>query len=216
MSTTGNLTVFHIPDHGETPTSLAWGPDGDLWLTVQTAAEHLGEEIVRVPTSAMTPVSSATPAVVSGSATPTSSTAGACQPVTASSHPEGTEASERPVEMSIARIRGELARALDRLNLGRLLRRRTMAVTFHAPSAGVLSLSLLATSRGGHRAHRHSIVIARGSHVFAAAGSARVVVRLTPAGRRLPRSRRRIAITASARFGARAAAAISVTRVLRR
>ena len=72
------------------------------------------------------------------------------------------------------------AKALRRLGIRKLLRRKRTKLAFEADGPGTLALRLT-----GSRTASRAILIARGTHRFAAAGKAPVVLKLTRAGGRL-------------------------------
>jgi hypothetical protein len=79
-----------------------------------------------------------------------------------------------------------------------LLRHGGFTFTWDAPSAGRLSITW--TQVSASRGHRRTIVVAKGTRYFGSAGRVRVTVSLTPAGRRLLRSARRVKVDVRAIF----------------
>jgi hypothetical protein len=92
-----------------------------------------------------------------------------------------------------------------------LLRHGGFTFAWNAPGAGRLSITW--TQPGTARGHRRAIVVAKVTRDLGAPGPVRITVRLTPAGRRLLRSARRVRLDVRATFtprrGARTTAAAS-------
>jgi hypothetical protein len=91
----------------------------------------------------------------------------------------------------------------------RVLKAGGYTFAFHAPSAGRLTIRWY--ERKGHR----QVLIASASHSFHAAGSAKVKVRLTGAGRRLLRHGKRVRLTARASFTPAGGPATTRTRTFK-
>ena len=101
----------------------------------------------------------------------------------------------------------DVTRRLARLRIRGLLRKRRLAVAFAAPAAGTLTIS--ATTA------RRATVLAAGRRAYAAAGKAKVTIKLTPKGRKRLRKARRLSVSIKAGFTPTGAKAISTSRKVR-
>ena len=102
-------------------------------------------------------------------------------------------------------------RALARLKISGVLRKRTISITFHAPAAGTLAARLTTTGTSALRA----TVLAAGRRVYTAAGNAKLTIKLTAQGRKRLRRARRVKATLKVSFTPGGARAISTTRQVR-
>jgi hypothetical protein len=94
----------------------------------------------------------------------------------------GTAVHGATVSLSGVAKRG--ARALTRLKIRKLLRKGGFTLTFTAPGPGVMTAKLTAAGR--------KAALARGRHVYKAAGKAKLKAKLTKAGRKRLRKARRL------------------------
>jgi hypothetical protein len=91
---------------------------------------------------------------------------------------------------------GGETKALKKLKIRGLLRKKQVKVSFTAPTAGTLALSLSASGA----AAKKPVVIARGKQVFAAAGKRAVTLKLTSKGKRVLKHARKLKATLTASF----------------
>jgi hypothetical protein len=118
------------------------------------------------------------------------------------------------VQFDVAAVRSSLsgtatraARALTRLKIRKLLRKRGFTLRFTAPGPGVLTAKLTAAGR--------KTVLARGRLVYKAAGTATLKVKLTGAGRKRLRKARRLKATLKLGFTPAGGTAITTTSKVR-
>lgn len=110
-----------------------------------------------------------------------------------------------------AQVRAALA-TLRKLGLARLLT-RGYTRQFAADQAGVAIEDILGASRGARPSAAKPVVLARGTSRFTAAGTKRIAVKLTKAGKRALRRRRSMKLTVRIRFRpASGATALAVSR----
>ena len=102
------------------------------------------------------------------------------------------------------------AKALRRLGIRKLLRRKRTKLAFEADGPGTLALRLT-----GSRTASRAILIARGTHRFAAAGKAPVVLKLTRAGGRLLRRAAGVRASLRATFTPSTGSPTAVSRRIR-
>jgi hypothetical protein len=84
-----------------------------------------------------------------------------------------------PAETALAQGLSKLVATLAKLAQSRL------SIPFHASGPGVLTISVYATPPGGRLARMSrakAILVAVGRHSFARAGTAKIKIKLTPAG----------------------------------
>jgi hypothetical protein len=104
-----------------------------------------------------------------------------------------------------------IKRGLTRLKIRRLLRKGRLTVAFATPAPGALAARLTATGR-------HATVLAGGRRAYAAAGRAKLTIKLTTRGRKRLRSARRVTAALKLTFtpsGATPISTISRVRIKR-
>jgi virginiamycin B lyase len=131
-------------------------------------------------------------------------TAPASVPVTV----RGLGLSSVVLRADLARDMRSVARALRRLGIRRIQRRRAIAHRFTPLTAGRIAVTWAAQAQ---RTKGRSIVIARGSATARAAGPLTVAVKLTRSGRKLIRRSRRLHMVLRAAFRPQAGRAVSAT-----
>jgi hypothetical protein len=120
-----------------------------------------------------------------------------------------------PAETALAQGLSKLVATLAKLTQSRL------SIPFHASGLGVLTISLYAAPPGGRLARMSrakAILVAVGRHSFARAVTAKIKIKLTPAGGALLKHYKRLMLTAKGIFrpGGKTAVAHTETFVLRR
>jgi hypothetical protein len=118
-------------------------------------------------------------------------------------------------------LRGAISRALARSGahpkIDALLEHGRLAETFTAPESGVLVIQWWWVPPGAHlakKSRRNPVLVAQGSAVFSAAGTSKIDVSLTSAGRRLLAAAKNLKLTARVQFTPTAHAPISATTKL--
>jgi hypothetical protein len=138
----------------------------------------------------------------------------------AASHEREEEAIARKrVEAeTLAALRGAISRALApsgaHPKIDALLEHGRLAETFTAPESGVLVIQWWWVPPGAHlakRSRRNPVLVAQGSAVFSSAGTSKIDVSLTSAGRRLLAAAKNLKLTARVQFTPTAHAPISAT-----
>jgi hypothetical protein len=135
---------------------------------------------------------------------PTATVPGITQPPTSS----GTTVHSPAISLSAVVKRS--ARALARLKIRKLLRKGGFTLRFTAPVPGVMTARLTAAGR--------KTALARGRHVYKAAGTAKLELKLTKAGRKRLRKARRLKVSLTLSFtpaGGKAITAIGTLRLKR-
>ncbi len=119
-----------------------------------------------------------------------------------------------------AQIRGlmreQLEQSVKRAKIGELLRHGGYPIAFLAPASGRLKVSWYLMRTGAQRARRHhkATLIATGRLSFSMAGTGKLEIVLTVAGKRLLRHATRLELTAQATFTPRGQKAVIATRKL--
>jgi hypothetical protein len=99
-------------------------------------------------------------------------------------------------------------KALKKLKIGGLLKKRQVKVSFTAPSPGTLTLKLTTSAA----AAKKSTALATGRAAFATAGKKTVVLKLSSKGKKVLRHKRRLKGTLTATFKPSGGAAVSAKR----
>ena len=135
---------------------------------------------------------------------PTATVPGA--PVTARP-PTGSATAVQGATISLSGVAKRAARALSRVRIRTLLRKGGFTLRFTAPGPGVTTATLTAAGR--------KTALARGRHVYKAAGRATLTVKLTKAGRKRLRMARRLNVALTLSFTPAGGKAITATSKVR-
>lgn len=114
-----------------------------------------------------------------------------------------------PAETALAQSLSEIV-----AKLATLAQNSGLGLAFHASGPGVLSIVLYDASPGGRLARMSRgkpFLVGVGRHAFAGAGTARIKIKLTPAGRTLLKHAKRLTLTARGTFKSHGEAAIETT-----
>jgi hypothetical protein len=124
------------------------------------------------------------------------------------------EATAQKLEAETLAVLRALTPSGARAKIGALLKHGGLTETFTAPEPGVLVIQWWRVQPGAHLAKgskRTPVLVAQGSAVFSVAGTGKIRVSLTGAGRRLLASAKELKLTASVQFTPTAHPPISAT-----
>ncbi len=197
------------PQSGSTSTYALTAADVGRRIYCEVQASNEGGTAVArtLPLAAIeapSPAATTTPApVTAGEATPVAST--------------GVLGSTTPT-VSRARIAALLKQALAPLGraarIAPLTRVGSFTIAFAAPEAGTVRIYWYRAATGPRGITAKPLLIASGHVRFSRAGTGRILVRLTPAGRRALRDKTHFTVTAKGSFTPLGGAAVTVSRAL--
>ena len=195
---------FQNPTWSQDGHTLAWQEGDGIWSisipNISTCDSTSGQPALIIPGAAEPDFG---PAAVNPGARP------ACgNPGNPAACPTPTPPCCSPASLKLGGLLGAEAKALKKLKIGGLLRKRKVKVSYTAPAAGTLALKLTTTGA----AARKATVLAAGRAVFAAAGKKAVVLKLSSKGAKVLRHKRKLKGTLSATFTPNGGAAISAKR----
>ena len=110
-----------------------------------------------------------------------------------------------------ASLKQQLVPAGKAVTIGSLLKHGGLSMSVKALEAGMLSVQWYEVSKGAKAAKAKPVLVAAGKLSFAAAGTGKLALRLTEAGRRLLKRSKRVMLSAKGVFVASGGAATSVT-----
>jgi hypothetical protein len=126
-------------------------------------------------------------------------------------------ASQTVVRLSAAQLRallrGEIVPPAKSAGIASLKKRGVLSLSFHAPEGGGAVVSWYELALGARlSAKPKPLLVARGALSFSGASTRRLAMHLTPAGVRLLKRSRRLALTAKGSFAPRGGAVVTATR----
>jgi hypothetical protein len=205
---TGPTGKFADPTWSSDGRLLVWQEDDGIWVRSIPATlgdcGGYGAPALRIP-GAKTPDLS--PAAINPGARPPCGNPGnptACGDGCTTCTPPAD------VKKKLTALLAAEAKALRRLGIRKLLRRKRTKLAFEADGPGTLALRLT-----GSRTASRAILIARGTHRFPAAGKAPVVLKLTRAGGRLLRRAAGVRASLRAMFTPSTGSPTAVSRRIR-
>jgi hypothetical protein len=171
-------------------------------------------------TPALPPIEQARTVPGTGPAVGPSAGAGPTQAVAVSAPPSGagvlgSSAQSISVSQIAALLKKALAPSGKLAKIASLLRSGSTTVTFAAPQAGSASISwFLAGARASSARGQAAkpLLVAAGHKAFAKAGSGRIAIVLTSAGKRALRGRKHVTLTAKGTFTRAGASAVTVAK----
>jgi hypothetical protein len=207
-SATREVLQSSPPQSGSTSTYALTAADVGRRIYCEVQASNEGGTAVArtlplAPIEAPSPATTTTPASQAKVAetTPVASVLGSTTPV-----------------ISRARIAALLKKALApagaAARIARLTRAGSFTVAFAAPQAGTARIYWYRSATGTRGITATPLLIASGHLRFSRAGTGRIVVRLTPAGRRALRDKTHFAVNAKGSFTPLDGAAVTVTKAL--
>jgi WD40-like Beta Propeller Repeat len=199
---TGPTGKFLGPTWSQDGQTLAWQEDDGIWsdaltdLSTCAGTPHLVVAGATEPDFGPAPVN---PGARPACGNPGNPAACAPPPCTTCTPPPCTSCGGSTLATKLRSFLAAEARALGKLRIRGLLKKRKVKVAFAAPSAGTLTLGA---------------GVVGGRLTFAAAGRKTAVLKLTSKGAKRLRHARRIRLTLTARFAPRGGTAVSATRKL--
>ena len=201
---------FLNPAWSQDGQTLAWQEGDGIWTAHDHHAERLRRNPARRAEDRRRQRARLRPAAINPGSRPPCGNPGApaaCQPVACGLRPCQPGSIPPPFACAHGSPRTSRA-ALARLKIGGLLRKGRLTVEFTAPTAGALVARLTAERSSARRA---SVLASRPAD-YAAAGKAKLTIKLTRQGRKRLRTARRLRTTLNASFTPTGAPATSVKR----
>ena len=197
----GPTGKFQNPTWSQDGHTLAWSEGDGIWSdSFPTPTDCTGQPHLIVPGAAEPDFG---PAAVSPGPRP-----GCGNPGNPAACPQPAPICCSPASFKLAGLLSAEVKALKKLRIGGLLRKRQVKVSYTAPGPGTLALKLTTTGA----AAKKSIVLATGRAVFAAAGKKAVVLKLSSKGKKVLRHKRKLKGTLSATFTPNGGAAVTAKR----
>jgi hypothetical protein len=193
---TGPSGKFQNPTWSQSGGTLAWQENDGIWsipVDFSTCGTMGGPQPALIIPGGAEPDFG--PAAVNPGPRPGCGNPGNPTPCSSGPPPDGGVTSAQ-VKAKLTSFLSAEAKALKKLKIRGLLKKKRVKVTFNAPSAGTLTLKLTTTGAAAKR----SITLASGRLVFAAAGKKKVTLKLSSKGKKVLRHRRKLKGTLSASF----------------
>ncbi|HEY7629547.1 MAG TPA: hypothetical protein VH817_02540 [Thermoleophilaceae bacterium] len=191
---TGPSGKFQNPTWSQSGQTLAWQENDGIWsipVDFATCGTMGAPQPALIIPGAAEPDFG--PAAVSPGARPGCGNPGNPTPC---SGPPGQQVTSAVVKAKLTAFLKNEVKALKKLKIRGLLKKKQLKVTFDAPSAGTLTLKLTTTGAAAKR----TTTLASGRLVFAAAGKKKVTLKLTGKGKKVLRHKRKLKGTLTASF----------------